>query len=178
MSNQAILLIFVGFVVAERVAELVIANKNEKWILAQGGVEIASTFSQMIVAFHILWFAAFLLDVIFSGAQMVVALEFAFGALVVLQAGRYWCIHALGKYWNTKVLVLPNAELARRGPYKFLKHPNYVIVVIEIFLYPTLFGCLWTATVGTLLNGVLLAKRISQEEAALREMTNYRQVYG
>lgn len=87
----------------------------------------------------------------------------------VAQSLRYWCIYSLGYYWNTRILVVPGATAIRKGPYRYLPHPNYVAVALELAAVPLLFGCWITAAVATLANGVLLiAVRIPQEEAALK----------
>lgn len=163
----------VGLLVLERTIELAIAHKNEKLILSRGGKEYCAAFSKIIVLFHIGWFLAFVTEAYFRQARALVSAEIVALAFLALQGGRYWCILSLGRFWNTKILVLPEVKLSRKGPYKWLKHPNYIIVVIEIFLYPALFGCWWTAFVGWVVNGLLLLKRIRQEEEALKYHTNY-----
>lgn len=177
MSDQLFLALFVGVIIVERVVELFIAHRNEKWILQQGGKEVGAGLSKIIVVFHMLWFAAFLTEGFARSAELLAPQWLAITVLVLLQAGRYWCIRALGKFWNTKVLVLPDARLARRGPYKWIRHPNYLIVILEIFCYPALFGCFWTAILGSAVNGVLLRKRIAQEVAALNAHTDYEEIF-
>lgn len=177
MSGNSTLIIFIAVLLSERAFELLIARRNELWILQKGGREIAAGFSKLIVVFHVGWFAGFLLEGIAGGRQVLTPLPFAVLALLVLQAARYWCIRSLGPYWNTKVMILPGASLHRRGPYKWFRHPNYLVVIIEIALYPALFGCFWTAAVGSAINAFLLKKRMAQEEAALKEHTNYQEIF-
>lgn len=167
----------IGLLLSERVAELVIAYKNEKWILSQGGEEHNIFFSKLIVLFHICWFMAFIAEAFVRQSQSLAPGGVIAVVFFALQYGRYWCISSLGKFWNTKVLVLPDAQLTRRGPYKWLKHPNYAIVVIEIFLYPALFGCWWAASIGGVVNIFLLQQRIKQEEQVLEASTNYSKLF-
>lgn len=158
-----------ALLVAERGIELRIARRNERWIRAAGGHEVDAAFTRWIVAFHALWFAAFLAEAVLRGAEAQVSTRLVVFVLLALQSGRYWCIRSLGKFWNTKVLVLPGAAPVRSGPYAWLKHPNYLIVAVEIFLYPVLFGCWLTAFAGGTLNLLILRRRIRLEEAALEK---------
>lgn len=93
------------------------------------------------------------------------------------QAGRVWALFSLGKYWNTKIIVLPGAEVVRRGPYRFIKHPNYAIVAAEFLVIPLMFQAYITAAVFTLLNIMVLYVRIPAEEKALKELTEYEEAF-
>lgn len=161
----------------ERTIELVIAQKNERWVLSQGGEEHNADFSRIIVLFHFCWFIAFITEAFIRQSQAIVSGVVIAATFFTLQGGRYWCITALGKFWNTKVLVLPGAQLIRKGPYKWLRHPNYAVVFVEIFLYPAFFGCWWVAAVGSVINIFLLRRRIMQEEQALVASTNYGKLF-
>ena len=88
---------------------------------------------------------------------------------LLVQPLRYWAIFTLGEYWNTRILVVPGAKLVRRGPYRYLRHPNYVVVVVEILSLPLIFGAWITALVFSALNAVLLSIRIREENRALAE---------
>lgn len=92
---------------------------------------------------------------------------------VFTQIMRFWVISSLGKYWNTKILVLPNVNVIRKGPYRFIKHPNYVVVTLELIVVPLLFGAYFTAILFTILNLLMLSVRIPAEEKALNELTEY-----
>ncbi|MFQ5633090.1 MAG: isoprenylcysteine carboxyl methyltransferase family protein [bacterium] len=177
MKPDWLFYVLIGLLVSERAIELAIAHKNEKWILSRGGKEYSAGFSKIIVLFHISWFLAFAVEGTVQKAEALAPFFFILFAFLILQGGRYWCIASLAKFWNTKVLVLPDAKLFQKGPYLWIKHPNYFVVVIEIFLYPALFGCWWTAFVGSFVNGVLLHKRIRQEEEALQRHTNYGKLF-
>ncbi|MEC0831173.1 isoprenylcysteine carboxylmethyltransferase family protein, partial [Bacillus atrophaeus] len=90
-------------------------------------------------------------------------------AIILVQGVRYWALLSLGAHWNTKILVVPDAELIKKGPYKWLKHPNYAVVMVEIILLPLLYGAYWTLILFTILNALMLSVRIRVEDKALRE---------
>ena len=92
------------------------------------------------------------------------ALLLAYG---LLQALRIWVIATLGRRWTTRIIVLEGAPLVRRGPYRFLAHPNYVVVGAEIAVLPLMFGLIWSAVVFSALNALILFVRIRAENAAL-----------
>ena len=87
-----------------------------------------------------------------------------------MQPLRYWAILSLGENWNTRILVVPGAKLVRRGPYRYLRHPNYIVVVVEILSFPLIFGAWITALVFSVLNAILLSARIRDENRALAEL--------
>ena len=94
-----------------------------------------------------------------------------------MQALRIWCIRSLGTFWNTKILILPDAQVVRKGPYVYMRHPNYAVVCLEILLLPLMFQAYFTAFCFTLLNITMLSVRIPIEEKALRDATNYNRVF-
>lgn len=90
-------------------------------------------------------------------------------AILIVQAVRYWALCSLGAYWNTKILVVPGAELVKKGPYKWMKHPNYTVVILEILLIPLLYQAYVTMCLFSIVNAVLLTVRIRTEDKALEE---------
>lgn len=160
-----IFLILLGI---DRMAALLIARSNEQWIRRRGGQEHSGSFSRIIFFVHGLWFVSFALEAWLRGAVPLIDLRGVATVLITLQALRYWCIASLGRLWNTKILVLPGEPLIQGGPYRWIKHPNYLIVLIEIPLFPSLFGCWFTTAVFGLLNIWMLKTRIGQENRALR----------
>jgi methyltransferase len=90
---------------------------------------------------------------------------------------RVWVISSLGRFWNTKILVLPGANVVKKGPFHFIRHPNYVVVTCEIIVIPLMFGAYFTAVIFTILNIIILSVRIPKEEAALREVTDYKEIF-
>ncbi|MGA4846147.1 isoprenylcysteine carboxyl methyltransferase family protein [Streptomyces sp. G5(2025)] len=157
-------------VAAERVAELVVARRNAARTLTRGGVEHGRGHYPAMVVLHLGLLACCLLEPTLTGRPFLPALGWPMLALALLaQALRWWCITTLGPYWNTRVIVVPGARLVGAGPYRFLRHPNYVAVVVEIAALP-LVHCAWlTAAVFTVANAVLLTVRIRCENTALTQ---------
>ena len=160
--------VFLSLLGMERLAEVLIARSNEHWMMQRGGEEHAAPFSRVIFGVHGLWFMSFALEAWLRGVSPLTDLRGLAYVLITLQTLRYWCIASLGRFWNTKILTLPGVPLIQRGPYRWIRHPNYLIVLIEIPLYPMLFGCWFTAALFGLLNIWLLKTRIGQENQALR----------
>jgi methyltransferase len=167
MSWYALLVLAVA---AERVAELVVARRNAAWTLARAGVEHGRGHYPVMVALHTGLLACCLLEPVLADRSFLPALGWPALALAVLaQALRWWCITTLGPYWNTRVIVVPGARLVGAGPYRLLRHPNYVAVVVEVTALPLVHSAWLTATVFTVANAVLLAVRIRCENAALTQ---------
>ncbi|MFI9542599.1 isoprenylcysteine carboxyl methyltransferase family protein [Streptomyces sp. NPDC052016] len=157
-------------VAAERVAELVVARRNAAWTLARAGVEHGRGHYPVMVALHTGLLACCLLEPVLAHRPFLPALGWSALALALLaQALRWWCITTLGPYWNTRVIVVPGARLVGTGPYRFLRHPNYVAVVVEVAALPLVHTAWLTAAVFTVANAVLLAVRIRCENTALAQ---------
>ncbi|MFK4148860.1 isoprenylcysteine carboxyl methyltransferase family protein [Streptomyces sp. NPDC004065] len=155
---------------AERVAELLVARRNAAWTLARAGVEHGRGHYPVMVALHSGLLVCCLLEPALAGRPFLPALGWTALALAAsAQALRWWCITSLGPYWNTRVIVVPGGRLVGTGPYRFLRHPNYLAVVVEIAALPLVHGAWLTATVFTLANAALLAVRIRCENAALAQ---------
>jgi methyltransferase len=154
-------------VAAERLAELVVSLRNAKWSFARGGVESGRGHYPFMVALHTLLLAACMVEALHR--PFVPWLGWTMFVVVLLAQGlRWWCITVLGHQWNTRVIVVPGLRLVARGPYRFLRHPNYVAVVLEGIALPLVHTAWVTALVFTVLNLPLLAVRIRSEEAALK----------
>ncbi|HTH97577.1 MAG TPA: isoprenylcysteine carboxylmethyltransferase family protein [Stellaceae bacterium] len=155
-------------VAVQRLAELVYANRNTQNLLARGGVEIGRRHYPLFVLLHGGWLIAMLL-LIPAHTPPIWPLV---GVLVLLQAARIWVIATLGPYWTTRIITLAEAPVVRNGPFRFLRHPNYTVVVAEIAVLPLCFAVAPQAQVIALvfsvLNLMLLAWRIRVEDAALR----------
>lgn len=168
MSSYTAFTFLIILVAIERIIELIISKRNLRWSFAQGGIEFGRSHYKYMVAIHVfllggavaeVWFYRPILSHTFSGAMLLLA----FASQVL----RWWCISSLGKRWNTLVVIIPGQPLVNRGPYRFLKHPNYVAVVVEGFALP-MVGFAWrTAVIFTLLNALVLTARIRCENAAL-----------
>ncbi|MFD1721758.1 isoprenylcysteine carboxyl methyltransferase family protein [Amnibacterium endophyticum] len=155
---------------AERVVELVVSTRNARWAFARGGVEAGQGHFPPMVALHTGLIVACALEPLLAGRPFITTLSVPAAVLALACQGlRWWCIGSLGHRWNTRIVVVPGLPLVRRGPYRFLPHPNYVVVAVEGVVLP-LAGTAWlTALVFTVLNAVLLLGfRIPAEERALR----------
>jgi methyltransferase len=157
------LVVIVVFVAAERLAEIVYAARNTRALLRRGGVECGRGHYPLFVLLHGGWLAALL---IFVPSDAPVAVGWL-GAFFILQALRFWVIASLGPYWTTRIITLADVPLVRRGPYRFLRHPNYAVVVGEIAVLPLIFGAWRLALIFSVLNAVLLGWRIHVEAQAL-----------
>lgn len=157
----------------ERLIELVISTRNARAALAQGGREFGREHFPWMVALHTGLLVASFLEAWLLDRTFLPWLGWPMLVLVVLsQALRYWCIATLGRQWNTRVVVVAGAGLVTRGPYRWMRHPNYVAVVVEGFALPLVFTSWVTALVFTVLNAILLLGfRIPVEERALASLS-------
>jgi len=157
---------------AERIAELIVSTRNARWAFGKGGVEYGRRHFPWMVALHTGLLLACVAEVVVAERPFLPWLGWP--ALVItlaMQGLRYWCIYSLGRQWNTRVIVVPGLALSARGPYRFLQHPNYLVVVLEGVALPLVHSAWITAVVFTVLNAVLLLRfRIPIEERALREL--------
>lgn len=152
----------------ERVVELVVSKRNLDWSFAQGGIEYGRSHYKYMVVIHTFLLAGALVEVWASRPILDPVLFWGFFALAMgSQALRWWCIGTLGKRWNTLVVIIPGLPVVKSGPYRWLKHPNYVSVVIEGIALP-MIGFSWrTALIFTVLNIFVLSARLKSENAAL-----------
>lgn len=158
----------VALVIVIRFAELNVAKRNRAWAMERGGVETGAEHYPFMVALHTALFAGCLLEVPLADRPFLPWLGWTMLALLVgAHALRWWCIRTLGPQWNTRVIRVPGAALVTGGPYRWLRHPNYVAVVIEGFALPLVHTAWVTALVFTVLNLLLLRVRLRVEEAAL-----------
>ncbi|MFS0690946.1 isoprenylcysteine carboxylmethyltransferase family protein [Sporosarcina sp. 179-K 8C2 HS] len=165
--------IVLSIIILQRIIELFIAKRNEKWMKSQGAFEAGSSHYPYMVAMHIFFFIALITEVLFFQRQLSAIWPIWLAIFLAAQLLRIWCLTSLGKFWNTKIIVLPNAHVVRKGPYKWLRHPNYMIVATELLVLPLLFNAFITAVVFSLLNIWMMSVRIPTEEQALRKATNY-----
>ncbi|WP_328833834.1 MULTISPECIES: isoprenylcysteine carboxylmethyltransferase family protein [unclassified Streptomyces] len=162
--------LLVAAVAAERVAELVVARRNERWSTARGATVAGRGHYPAMVALHTGLLVACPAEVWLADRPFVPALAWPMLAVLAgAQALRWWCIHALGPRWNTQVIVVPGLPLVTSGPYRWrwLRHPNYVAVVAEGVALPLVHTAWVTATAFTVLNAALLTVRIRCENEAL-----------
>lgn len=152
-----------ALVVLQRLAELALARRNTRRLLAAGAIEAGRSHYPLIVALHAGWIVALAL-LVPAEAPVSWPLLLVF---ILLQAARVWVIASLDGYWTTRIITLPGVPLVRRGPYRWLRHPNYLIVALEIAVLPLAFGAVWIAAMFSALNAAMLWHRIRVENAAL-----------
>jgi methyltransferase len=158
---QPATILFLGFVLLQRLAELVIAKINARRLLARGAYEVGADHYPVMVRMHALWLICL---VVFGYDQPV---QFGWLALfAVLQVMRVWILGTLGPRWTTRIIILPQ-PLVARGPFRYLRHPNYTLVVAEIIVAPMVLGLVWVAALFTVLNAMMLWVRIRAENRAL-----------
>jgi methyltransferase len=155
--------IIIALVTLQRFAELVYAERNTRALLARGAVEVGHAHYPLIVTVHATWLIA-----VVAFLPHDLRINFVLlAAFAVLQALRVWVLVTLGPYWTTRIITLQDAPLVRRGPYRFLRHPNYAVVIGEIAVLPLVFGEKWVSLVFTILNAAILTLRIREENRAL-----------
>jgi methyltransferase len=169
MTWYLILIFIVG---VERLAELVIAQRNLAWSRARGGVEIGAGHYPVMVVLHLALLVGCVVEVAVMHRPFIPALGWPMLALVIAAQGlRWWCITTLGRQWNTRVVVIPGAPRIEGGPYRWIPHPNYVAVAVEGFALAMVHTAWVTALAFTILNAALMSTRISVENSALARLS-------
>ena len=168
-GSVSIAVVIVLLVVLQRLAELVHARRNTARLRAEGGIEHGARHYPLIVLLHGSWLAAI---AVFADPAAPLN-HLLLGAFVLLQGARLWVIASLGRHWTTRIMTVPGAPLVLRGPYRYLRHPNYLIVAAEIALLPLVFGEWAIAVVFSAFKFALLRHRIRVENAALMESTAF-----
>ena len=151
-----------ALVTLQRLGELWLSNRNTRRLLARGGHEVGARHYPLMVAVHLLWLAA-----LWWLAPARPIDGFWLAVFVLLQLARIWVLATLGSRWTTRIIILPGAPLVRAGPYRWVDHPNYMIVIGEIAALPLTFGLWAVALIFTLLNAAVLTIRIRKENRAL-----------
>ena len=154
--------VIMTLVTLQRLGELVIAARNTRRLRAMGAFEIGRAHYPVMVSLHAAWLVVLWLTVGGRPVNLVLL-----GFFVVLQALRVWVLATLGARWTTRIIVLPGAPLVTSGPFRFLRHPNYCVVIGEIAILPLTFGLTWVAVIFSLLNTAMLFVRIGSESRAL-----------
>jgi len=155
--------LLVGLVALQRLAELAYAARNTRRLLAEGGREAGAGHYPLIAGLHVAWLASIVIHV---PPETPVHWPLL-GLFLVLQGLRLWVLASLGRFWTTRIVTVPGRPLVRRGPYRFCRHPNYMIVVAEIAVLPLVFGAWEIAVIYSALNIALLAYRIRVEDRAI-----------
>ena len=158
---------FLLLTIGQRIAELVVSSANRRRLLARGAREFGAGHFPLLVLVHVLLPLLLVTEVLLLGAKPPASWPLWLALWLMAQGLRYWAVRTLGEQWNVRVLVVPGAPLVRSGPYRFLRHPNYLAVVLELFAGPMMFGAWRTALAVSALNLVALAIRVRTEERAL-----------
>jgi methyltransferase len=156
-------IVILALVTLQRLAELPWAKANQRRLIAAGGHEVAPGHYPLIVLVHASWLVTLWL---LAPERPVNLLLLA--AFVLVEVGRVWVLVTLGRRWTTRIIVVPGETLVARGPFRFIDHPNYVVVALEIALLPLVFGLWQVAVIFSLLNAAVLSIRIRAENEALR----------
>jgi methyltransferase len=151
-----------AFVTLQRLVELPLAHANTRRLLAAGGHEVGAAHYPWIVALHIAW----LLTLWWVAPGRPIDIPFLL-LFLLIEAGRIWVLRTLGPRWTTRIIVVPGEQLVTTGPYRFVRHPNYLVVVGEIAVLPLVFGLWDVAIIFSLLNAAILRVRIRAENRAL-----------
>jgi len=154
--------VLLAYVTLQRLGELWLARRNTSALIARGAREHAPGHYPLMVALHAAWLIG-----LWGLAHDAAIDPFWLALFVVLQAGRFWVLATLKERWTTRIIVLPDAPLVASGPYRFISHPNYVVVIGEIAVLPLVFGLVGFAIVFSILNAIVLWIRIRAEAAAL-----------
>jgi methyltransferase len=155
-------IVILALVTFQRLGELWLSNRNTRRLLAEGAREHAPGHYPLIVALHAVWLAAMW----WLAPQRPID-DFWLGMFVLIEVARIWVLYSLGRRWTTRIIVMPHVPLVRRGPYRFLNHPNYAVVVAEVAVLPLVFGLWQIALIVSMLNAAVLTIRIREENRAL-----------
>ena len=165
--------VLLGLVSLERLGELWLARRNTAKLMAQGAHEVAPGHYPAIVVMHGLW----LVGLWIWASQLPLAISWV-ALFLVLQFMRIWVLWTLGARWTTRIIVLPGETLVRNGPYRFVSHPNYLVVIGEIAVLPLCFGLVWYGVIFSAVNAAVLAIRIKAENEALARIAPAKAVHG
>lgn len=154
-------ILFILFLITQRLSELYIASRNEKWLRSQGAVEYGRGHYPYMVALHTLFIISIVVEYVVRGRPPIDVVFLVLFILLLLF--KFWALWSLGKYWNTKIFRVPGTGPIKKGPYRLLKHPNYLNVIGEIALIPLVFHLYCTAVIFTVLNAIMLTVRIRVE---------------
>jgi len=155
-------IVILALVTIQRLGELLVSKRNTKRLLEQGAREFAPAHYPLIVALHTAWLASLW----WLGVATPID-PFWLAVFILIEIARIWVFASLGERWTTRIIVVPGETLVRRGPYRFLNHPNYAVVVAEIGVLPLVFGLWKVALLFSLMNAAVLTLRIRQENHAL-----------
>lgn len=164
------------FVIGQRIGELWLAHRHTRWMKEQGAIEFGRRHYPLLVLVHSLLFVGIAIECLQFGATPPEWWIIPFVIFALAQGMRLWCIRSLGRYWNTRILLIPGQEPKVKGPYQYIRHPNYLVVIVEFICLPLMLGAVVTMGVASLINALLLLRvRIPAEEQAWVEWTDYQE---
>lgn len=163
-------LILYGYLITQRILELALAKSNESFQKNRGAIEVKDPYYPLIVLTHVVFLVALFVEAYWRHGLEASITYVWLGLFLILQFLRIWLIYSMGRYWNTKVIVLPEAKLINTGLFRIVNHPNYWIVFFELLIIPLMFHAYWTAVIFPILHGLLMTKRIPLENRALRKI--------
>ena len=155
--------VILALVTLQRLGELWLSNRHTKRLLSEGAHEVGASHYPLIVAVHALWLAALWWLALSRPVD-----GFWLAVFIVIELTRIWVLASLGRRWTTRIIILPRAPLVCRGPYRWLNHPNYLVVIAEIAVLPLVFGLWQVALIFSALNMAVLSIRVREENRALR----------
>ncbi|MDD5184746.1 MAG: isoprenylcysteine carboxylmethyltransferase family protein [Paludibacter sp.] len=159
-------ILFILFIILLRTGELILSRSNEIWLLQNGAVEYGQKHYPYIVALHVLFIVSLIIE--YSTKQTAFFSLFFLVLYLLFLAFKVWVILSLGKFWNTKIYHISDFPLIKNGVYKYVKHPNYLIVIAEIAIIPLVFHLYFTAIAFTVLNAIMLSVRVKEENKVLK----------
>lgn len=159
-------ILFISFIILLRIGELILSRRNEIWLLQNGAIEYGQKHYPYIVALHVLFIVSLIIE--YSTTQTASFSLFFLVVYLLLLLFKAWVLKSLGKYWNTKIYHISGFPLVKNGVYRYVKHPNYIVVIAEIAIIPMVFNLYYTAIIFTVLNTVMLSVRIKEENKVLK----------
>ena len=160
--------LFILLIGAERVVELAVSRRNARWSFANGGREFGRGHYPAMVSMHALLLVSCIVEVATAHRPFIPWVGWPMVALVAASTGiRWWCVATLGRHWNPRLIVIPGAQLVMRGPYRWIHHPNYTAVAVEVAALPLVHSAWLTAIVFSIANALVLRVRIRSENLAL-----------
>ena len=159
-------ILFISFIILLRIGELILSRRNETWLLQNGANEYGQKHYPYIVALHVLFILSLIVE--YSTKQTASFNLFFLILYFLLLIFKAWVIMSLGKFWNTKIYHIKDFPLIENGVYKYIKHPNYLIVIAEIAIIPLVFHLYYTAIAFTVLNAIMLSVRVKEENKVLK----------
>lgn len=158
--------LFISLIIFLRIGELILSRSNEIWLLQNGAIEYGQKHYPYIVALHALFIVSLIIE--YSTIQTASFSPFLLFIYLVLLAFKASVILSLGKFWNTKIYHITGFPLMKKGVYKYIKHPNYLVVIAEIAIIPLVFHLYYTAIAFTVLNAIMLSVRVKEENKVLK----------